>query len=233
VRSLSDFNTELVHAGGDDPLVKQETMRKLNCEEPKSLSRKEQGNATSLDQSSVCPKVDSDLQISKSSRFVGYLIVKSVPQTSRDQGRQVRLKDCEDFLKKDSRFWCMTDQLRFYEPGPERTKLVDEFWKMAYFRFCQSERDMIRIRGRILSEHIALLDEERLECERSFGPSHVVDGGCDAQQSGKSSHLKCKGSYGPIHVEDGGGDALQDDRVDRSSPVQSQRFRAREGRSQC
>jgi hypothetical protein len=65
---------------------------------------------------------------------------------------------------------------------------------------------MIRVSGRILSDYIALLDEERLECERSSGPSHVVDGG---------------------------GDALQAGELDRSSPVQAQRFRAREGRSQC
>jgi hypothetical protein len=80
------------------------------------------------------------------------------------------------------------------------------FWKSAYYRFYPSEMEMIRIRGRVLSDYIALLDEERLECERSSGPSHV---------------------------EDGGGDGLQVDQVDRSSPVQSQRFRARGGRSQC
>jgi hypothetical protein len=100
----------------------------------------------------------------------------------------------------------MVDRLRFYGPGPDRTKLVDEFWKSAYYRFNPSEREMIRVRGRVLSYYIALLDEERLECERSSGPSHV---------------------------KDGGGDALQVIQVDRSSPVQSRRFRAGEGPSQC
>jgi hypothetical protein len=112
---------------------------------------------------------------------------------------------CEGLLKKDSRFWWMVDQLRLHEPGSERTKLVEEFWKSAYYMFHHSERDMIRIKGRILSDYIALLDEERLECERSSGPSRV---------------------------EDGCGDALQVDQMNRSSPVQSRRFRARGGRSQ-
>jgi hypothetical protein len=120
----------------------------------------------------------------------------------------------------------MADQLRFYKPGPEHTKLVDEFWKAAHFSFSPGERDMIRVRGRVLSEYIASLDEDRLECERSSGPSHVEEGGGDAQQSEDSSHLKCERSYGPSHVEEGGGDALQVYQVDRSSPVQSQRFGA-------
>jgi hypothetical protein len=92
------------------------------------------------------------------------------------------LKDCEDFLKKHSRFWWVMDQLRFYEPGPERHKFIDEFWKAAHFNFHTSELDMTRGRGRVLSDCIALLDEERLASERSSGPSHVEDGGCDALQ---------------------------------------------------
>jgi hypothetical protein len=61
----------------------------------------------------------------------------------------------------------------------------------------------------------------------------VVDGGGDAHQSTVSCDLKCERSYRPSHVEDGGGDALQAQELDRSSPVQSQRFRAGEGSSQC
>jgi hypothetical protein len=122
------------------------------------------------------------------------------------------------------------DQVRFFPPSPERTKIVDEFWKTAYTNYYFSERDLIRTRGRLLSEYIGLLDEDYeqsgLECETFFGPSQVEDGSSDAHQSENSSHLKCERSYGPNHVEDGGGDALQGDQVDRSSPVQSQRSRA-------
>jgi hypothetical protein len=190
----------LVHADGDDPLVKQEMMSQLNCEEPKSLLRKEQGHAVSLDQSSLCPNTRTDIQVCKLGRFVGCSIVRCEPQTSKNQERQVRLRDCERYLKQDSRFWWATDQMRFCGPGTERNKLVDEFWNTAYSSFYLSERDLIRARGRVLSEYVALLDEEYgrrgLECERFYGPSHV---------------------------EDGGGDSLQADQEDRSSPVQSQR----------
>jgi hypothetical protein len=120
--------------------------------------------------------------------------------------------------------------MKVYGQGPEPNKIVDEFWKTAYRDFYLSERDLIRARGRVLSEYLALLDEEYdrsgLKCERSSRPSDVEDGGGDALQSGSSCHLKCERSYGPSHVEDGGGDALQVDQVDRSSPVQSQRSRA-------
>jgi hypothetical protein len=67
----------LVHAGGDDPLVKQETIDQLSCKEPKPVSSLERGSATSLDQSSLCSIPDASIQIYKSSRFVGCLIVKS------------------------------------------------------------------------------------------------------------------------------------------------------------
>jgi hypothetical protein len=96
---------------------------------------------------------------------------------------------CEDFLKKDGRFWNVTDQMKFLGPGPERTKIVDEFWKSAYTDFYASEREMIRVRGRVLSDYIGLLDEERLACERSLRPSHVVEGGGDSLQD-------CLAGYG-------------------------------------
>jgi hypothetical protein len=77
----------------------------------------------------------------------------------------------------------------------------------------------------------AIEDLERIG--RSWRPSHVVVGGGVDQNS---DSLKCERSYGPSDVEDGGGDTLQGlscFRGDRSSPVQSERFRAREGPSQC
>jgi hypothetical protein len=85
-------------------------------------------------------------------------------------------------LKKDSRFWNVADQMKDLGPGPERNKIVDEFWKGAYQDFYVSEREMIRVRGRVLSDYIGLLDEDRLECERSLRPSHVVERGGDSLQ---------------------------------------------------
>jgi hypothetical protein len=58
------------------------------------------------------------------------------------------------------------------------------------------------------------------QCERTSGPSHVVDGGGDALEP---ASLSCKRTFGPSHVEDGGGDAAQrssEESEDRSSPVQ-------------
>jgi hypothetical protein len=70
---------ELVHADGDDPLVKQETISQLNCEESKSLSREKRGNAIRLDQSRLCSNTRTDFQISKSGWFVGCSIVRREP----------------------------------------------------------------------------------------------------------------------------------------------------------
>jgi hypothetical protein len=44
------------------------------------------------------------------------------------------------------------------------------------------------------------------QCERTYGPSHVEDGGGDAPDS---IRMKSERTYGPSHVEDGGGDAFQ------------------------
>jgi hypothetical protein len=70
------------------------------------------------------------------------------------------------------------------------------------------------------------------QCERTFGPGHVVDGGGDALEP---YPMNSERTFGPSHVEDGRGDALQriSQDMDRSSPVQSERFRARDGPSQC
>jgi hypothetical protein len=199
-----------VHAGGDDPLIEQETMSQLNCEEPKSVYGNEKGSEIGLDQSVLCSFPNANLQISKSSRFVGCSIVKGIPQLSRKEVRDQRIKECESFLKKDSRFWWVADQMKFYGPGPERNKIIDAFWKTAYADFYKSEREMIRVRGRVLSDYIGLLDEEQLERERSLRPSHVVDGGGDAHQFRVSQILKWERASGPSHVVAGGGDSLQD-----------------------
>jgi hypothetical protein len=141
---------------------------------------------------------------------------------------------------KDSRFEWVTKQMKNLGPGPERTQIVDEFWSRAYDYFVESEREMIRVRGRVLSDDIGMLDEERLERERASGP----------HQYRVSQILKGERPYyGPSHVVEGGGDSLQEclrdvpippictqnahDEMDRSSPAQSQRFRAGLGPSQC
>jgi hypothetical protein len=63
------------------------------------------------------------------------------------------------------------------------------------------------------------------QCRRASCSSHVEDGGGVALEP---KFLKCERTSGPSHVDDGGGDALQGypiSGMDRSSPVQSQRFR--------
>jgi hypothetical protein len=44
------IDTELVHSRGDDPLVEQETMSQLSCEQPKSVLSLEKGSAIGLEQ---------------------------------------------------------------------------------------------------------------------------------------------------------------------------------------
>jgi hypothetical protein len=62
----------------------------------------------------------------------------------------------------------VTDQVKSFGPGPERAKIVEEFWQTAYRDYYLSERDPIRARGPVLSKYIALLDDEYgrsgLEC---------------------------------------------------------------------
>jgi hypothetical protein len=54
-----------------------------------------------------------------------------------------------------------------------------------------NEREMLRIRGKVLAEYVGLLDQERIRrslCERSPGPSHVEDGGGEAHRSANREH---------------------------------------------
>jgi hypothetical protein len=86
-----------------------------------------------------------------------------------------------------------------------------------------------------LSDESGLREEEE-RCRRASCSSHVVVGGGVALSSLVPYSLKCERASGPSHVDDGGGDALQGILFlegDRSSPVQSERFRAGGGPSQC
>jgi hypothetical protein len=58
-------------------------------------------------------------------------------------------------------------------------------------------------RGKWVSRSIVPYDLN--QCERTYGPSHVDDGGGDALDS----TLRGERTYGPSHVDDGGGDASQ------------------------
>jgi hypothetical protein len=70
------------------------------------------------------------------------------------------MRDDELYLLKDSRFGWLVDQVKHAVPGPERTKAVDDFWAGASSGYYKSEQDLIRARGRVLSEFIALWDED-------------------------------------------------------------------------
>jgi hypothetical protein len=68
---------------------------------------------------------------------------------------------------------------------------------------------MLRVRARVLSEYIGLLDEDRLARERASRPSQVAAGGDDARVS--MNFLKGERPYfGPSHVVEGGGDSLME-----------------------
>jgi hypothetical protein len=173
----------LVHAGGDDPLVMQETMSQFNCEEPKSVDDLPKGCAIGLEQSCLCSLPNDNVQIYKSDRFVGCSIVRAVPQPpSRKEVRDREIKDYVEFLRSDQRFWYVVEKLRNLGPGPERIKLIDKHWGEIYDGCYIGDRELLRIRARVLSDYIGLLDEDRLERERSLRPSHVVAGVGEAHQ---------------------------------------------------
>jgi hypothetical protein len=154
----------LVHADGDNPLVKQETMSQLNCEKSMTSQGEERCSAISLDQSGHCLNPSINVVTSKSQRFVGCSIVGCEHQVSRAEERRVRLRDCEHYLRQDSRFWYVTEQVGFFPPGPKWSKIIHEFRATAYWSCYRSEVDLIRERGRVLSEYIARLDEEYDRC---------------------------------------------------------------------
>jgi hypothetical protein len=226
--SLGD---ELVHADGNDLLALQGV--------EKQLKHNPIGNGGTVSGLNSNP----DIVISESRKFTGRSLVRFETPASRRVERRKRMKDEEHFLQKDWRFRGFMEQIKSSFPGADRDKLTDELWKVIPQGYYHSEVEAVGVRGRVLADYVALLDVENVDEEgamedlervrRSWRPSHVVVGGGVDQSSGS---LKCERSYGPSHVEDGGGDALLGSssfQGDRNSPVQSERFRAREGRSQC
>jgi hypothetical protein len=225
--SLGD---ELVHADGDDLLALEATEKQLEH------THAEIGGIVSSLNS------NPDIMISESRKFTGCSLVRCETPTSKRAERRKRMRDDEPHLHSGWRSRGILEQIKFSFPGPDRGNLIDEFWAGAYQSYYLSEHDLIRARGRVLAEYIALHDEDNADekgamedwerVRRSWRPNHVVVGrGVDQ----RSDSLKSERSYGPSHVEDGGGDALQglsSFQGDRSGPVQSKRFRAREGRSQ-
>jgi hypothetical protein len=129
------------------------------------------------------------------------------------------LKDDELYLQKGWIFPGILGQIKFSIPGPERIKMIDEFWAGVYQSYDLSERDSIWARGRVLAEYIALHDED------------------DADEEAAIEDLdRVRRSWRPSHVADRGGDALLGSsslQEYRSSPVQSERFRAGGGPPEC
>jgi hypothetical protein len=224
----------LVHAGGDDPLAKQETMSHLNCAEPDPESNLAPGSAIGLNLSCLCSFPNDNVQMSKSRKFVGCSIVKQVhpAHPSRDEEREREIAESEHFLKLDWRFRHVVDQMKSLGPGPERIAVIDDFWRGVYGGYCVGEREMLRVRARALSDYIRLLDEDRLARERASRPSHVVVRGGAARIS--MNFLMGERTYRPSHVGEGGSDYLEEclqgvpippmcthdarEEVDRSSP---------------
>jgi hypothetical protein len=145
------------------------------------------GNMRPLDMMAA----QEEVTVEKSMRCTGCFIIKGQYQATKDQERLQKLRDCKHFLDQDRRFQEVTRLVETVEPGRERVKVIDDFWNSAYGRFQWEEREMLRIRGKVLAEYIGLLDEERLRrslCERSPGLSQVEDGGGDAQRSVNDVH---------------------------------------------
>jgi hypothetical protein len=141
-----------------------------------------------------------EVTVEKSTRFTGCFIVRGQFQTTRDQERAQELRDCEHYLKQDLRFQEVTSRMEVLGPGPERNEVLERFWGSAYSKYPPNQREQFRSRGKVLAEYIGLLDEERLRrslCERSPGPSHVEDGGGDAQRSANRVHRSSAVTDGP------------------------------------
>jgi hypothetical protein len=202
--SLGD---ELMHADDDDLLALRATEKQL------------EHNLVEIGGTVSGLNSNPDIVISESRKCTACSLVRCETPTFKCVERQKRMRDDELYLQSDWRFRGILEQIKFSVPGPDREKLLDEFWAGAYRNYYLSERDLIGARGRVLAEYIALHDEDNADEEVAMEDLERV-----------------RRSWRPSHVEDGGGTALQglsSFQGDRSSPVQSERFRAREGRSQC
>jgi hypothetical protein len=183
---------------GERPRFRSETERRLSEEVEVGGSRAtlEQfnGGRTVLTAKPVkSMTAQEEIQVSRSEKYTGCFRVRRDIKYPEDSERQERIGDCEYYLKQDPRFQRVMEEVKPLQPGPERIKVVDEFWGTAFRNHWGEERDSIRSRGKALAEYIGLRDEDRLrrlEYERSTGPSHVVEGGGDVRQSNPILRLR-------------------------------------------
>jgi hypothetical protein len=173
-----------------------------------------------------------EIVISKS-KYTNCMKVSCETRPARTQQRLREMKEIEHFLNQDYRFTGYARELKFYPPGLERDAWLDNFfhrvWRGGHFK---SEEVMIRSRiyqacvyTTLHDEHEAYLDQ----CGRTYGPSHVEDGGGDAFHSkSQVMHRSSAGTDGSslggsavVGTESGPTTGLTDTCAGRSSPSNS------------
>jgi hypothetical protein len=156
------------------------------------------------------------------------------------------MAEIEHFLKQDFRSASFVRHYKDQEED-EREEFMKDFWSMTWGNVHpEADLTLFKERFRQVCQWIALYDEELSDesglaeenerCRRALRSSHIVVGGGVALSSLVPYSLKCERASGPSHVDDGGGDALQGSsfsELDKSSPVQSERFRGGVDQSQC
>jgi hypothetical protein len=215
-----------VNARSDDLLA----LQALGNQQERSLD--EEGDTVSSLNSNL------EILVSESKTFTNHLLVRCETPASKFQERRREMLEVEHFLDKDFRFSGFGGQFKSLDPGPIRDQWFEGFLK-GIWRWHHKGDDLFQERMWQICRFIALYDEElsdksgRFEekerCRRAMCSSHVVAGGGVALSSLVPYSLKCERASGPSHVDEGGGDALQGisySSGDRSSPVQSERFRA-------
>jgi hypothetical protein len=220
------------NAGSDDLLALQASEQQL------------EHNLSGNDEVVLSLNCNPEILVSESKTFTNCLLVRRETPTSRFQERCREMAEIEHFLDLNWRFSGVVQGIRGTDPGPDRDQMLERFWRGIHVS--RYEEDMTRERLWQVCRYIALYDEElsdvsglseeKERCRRASCSSHVVAGGGVALSSLVPYSLKCERAFGPSHVDEGGGNALQGipfSGMDRSSPIQSERFRAEGGPSQC
>jgi hypothetical protein len=109
-------------------------------------------------------KSDSEILISQSKTFTNCSLVRPVTPSppSQFQERRKEMKEIEKFLAQDSwRFAWIAKETRETSPGPDRDKMMDDFWKSIWKTgYYKAEYGLIKARCWYVCRYVALWDEQ-------------------------------------------------------------------------
>jgi hypothetical protein len=169
-----------VSPNDDDPLAGQEVVDQVRRERSSGPTHVDEGGSDAS-QFDVVEEIDYERPhlgpshgeegggdvVKRKSRqqSVGYWMIRNpipqveLPTERRKKELRKELVDTEQFLTLDYRFKDIVRIPRYMNPGYERYRVIEQFWKQVYEDYQPGDGDSLQLRGFTFNYYIHALDE--------------------------------------------------------------------------